>query len=1343
MADVEPDQKPKPKRGLRRRLVRVLVRLVGLVVVLGVLGGAFLHTRWGKELVRARVEAALGDKVDGTVTLATLDYGFLFDGIDLGGIAIRDRAGRDAVSVGAVHLDLDRGSLLGGAPVINTLDISGLVVTVVQTPDGRTNLASLAKPSGSVPPASIRVAALAVHGEGSLTQLDGTVLGLHDVVVTGSLTARPAAQELDALLTGLTAEVSIVRPGAATTTGQLAIGFARLGRHADGLELDVEKLVLGALSMEAVRGRIAIVDGRFAGAQALTLVGGHVDHTKLATELGRELLADDADLDATLAGPAKLLAVHGAVSTRHTRLTLDGTGDLSAPARPRYQLALVGAGTSADVISPGAALAVPPIETSVRLSIVGAGVTRADLEAAIGVEIGPTRVGAVALDGLTAKLRATRGALAIDELAAHGRGFDLGATAEVAADTELHARVTIAIRPAEALPMLTAAGIVLPRRLPPLAPFTLAVRAAGRIDGTVDIQLEPTRLAVAGGGVTIAGTARVTQKIVGDVAATIALHDLGLRALAGLAGKPPPPVDGTLSGHLAVARIGGARRATYDLAIALREPALAIAATGRSDGSTATTRATVTRSADHVLLATLTAVLPIDQRGLVPTRGWHVTVAVARRSLTELLALVPPAIRATLPPLALPAGDLALGADLAGTPARPRGTIDASLTATAPELGPELGPAHVELHAAVTPARGGGVTVATTGTIAADPIPEPLATIHGELALPALFTGRVLDPARVRAGLVIDEHLEVPERTLAGLPRVPAAVVALGGVIGGHVAVRGPPSALALDAQIGWRGYQTAGGGEGVTTLALTGTPARLALTVVHAGALTLTADLGHVGDRFTITARTAATDAPLLSLLPALPMFAGEMLRGAELGRLRTDLGGTFTIVRGPAGVVVVEEANLTGALAVSGGAFALPHASRRWHDIALELVGDPRGLRLGRLDVHETDAQVPDRTLHASGLLVLAKGKPQTASVVLTTRDWLALGSRSPLFSDAPTAAVDLDAHVTADLTAPVIAADVTVDHLELRNPDRRDRAHLPETSSIAGDVIFVDDPTAIGKLPGAPVAAEVGSPGEGGRAIDVHIHIPTPIHAIRAPLDITATGELSVTVRGGAVATRGDVKLLSGTLTTFGQPHALLDGHVRFTAAHPHGELELTFARPLPDWSTRDVARADRGQRIHLTGEPAKPIVALSGVANDTLPEVFSTYFAGHPQFLAPPGLPASATVEVPRGDQENVLAYLSLVLPQLLFLDRVSAWADAHESRGAYGRIRNAVAERYMASEHARVRGVARPTTPGRSTAEMQWDRLLVHDAQTLVGAGVRVGDRLGGGVGLFFEWASAE
>lgn len=50
-------------------------------------------------------------------------------------------------------------------------------------------------------------------------------------------------------------------------------------------------------------------------------------------------------------------------------------------------------------------------------------------------------------------------------------------------------------------------------------------------------------------------------------------------------------------------------------------------------------------------------------------------------------------------------------------------------------------------------------------------------------------------------------------------------------------------------------------------------------------------------------------------------------------------------------------------------------------------------------------------------------------------------------------------------------------------------------------------------------------------------------------------------------------------------------------------------------------------------------------------------------------------------------------------------------------------------------------LGRPTVPGRSTTELQLDRMFLHDTRKALGIGLRAGDRLGGGIGLVFDWSS--
>jgi len=239
--------------------------------------------------------------------------------------------------------------------------------------------------------------------------------------------------------------------------------------------------------------------------------------------------------------------------------------------------------------------------------------------------------------------------------------------------------------------------------------------------------------------------------------------------------------------------------------------------------------------------------------------------------------------------------------------------------------------------------------------------------------------------------------------------------------------------------------------------------------------------------------------------------------------------------------------------------------------------------------------------------------------------------------------------------------------------------------------------------------------------------------------------ARGEITVSVRDAGVETRGALTMERGTLTLFGHDHQLVDGSLSFTDDHPHGWLALTFERQLPPAVMRDLARtsAGGGARVSFAGSPAKPKVSLSGAANAALAEVMAMHNAGRAVYVTRPNVPASATVQAPRGDQLSVLTYMATNLPHLLVLDRISAWADPYHARDSYGHIENVEADAYAKDQRSRVRAVTRPPAPGRSSAELQYDRLLINNDRAALGVGVRAGSRGGGGVGVFLEWSSRD
>jgi hypothetical protein len=1293
-----------------RRVLRIVGKLLLGLVVLVVLGFVFIHTPWGKSVVRGFVESKLADKVTGKVTVGSIDYSLLFRSIELHDVEIRDGADRPAITVAVITADLDRGSLLHGAPVVDDLVVDGVSATIIQNADGTTNLTGLARPSSEPPPASIEIIKMSVRGAVHVTRADGTTIEVTDLALAGRIAAKPRVDALDVVLGKVSATATITKPGQPAKQIELAIAKTTLGRHDGAIDVDLAELSAGPLSIAAITGHVATANGALAGDQSLSITKARVDHDRLSRLLGSKALTDDVAVDVTVAGPPGKLAIQGAVEVRRSKLALTGTADMTAPARPRYDIALVGKGESRDVVST-TTLDAPDIQTDISIHAVGSGITRADLDAMVTLAVGPTHIGSIAVGQLTATAHANHGALALDQLDAHGLGFTIHGAGRMDADARVHGNVTVAGSPAEALSVLREAGIAVPIKVPPIPHLEIGVSADGFVDGKLALAIEPAKMAIAGGHVAIDGTASLDHRKLQTATTTIAVRAIDIDALVRLAGKPAPKVHGSISGKLVLTRTETTQHGAGTLTIALREPALTIVARTDADLEAATLHADLVHGGTKI--GTIAATLAHDNTGILPAKPWHLVVDVPARALSELAALAPHPL-----PIKVPDGEAQIHADIAGTPRAPTGTIDASVSGATDDT---FGVKHATVHADITSSPR-GIAIGVTSSVASEAIAGPLASIAATVQMPSPYRGGSLDLPRLTAGVTLSGKLDIPERELSTIPNAPD----LGGRVGGSITASGTPKAITIAGTLGWRGYPTAAGDTGATEIQLAGTPADLAVHVRRDG-IDVTSKLVRAGDRTTLTSHFTAAGVPVAQLLPAK---LASSLDGADPGLLDWNMDAAVAVIRGPDGVVV-EPPVVTGTLSIHHGAFAVPHTTRRWHDIDLEVAGDPAGVRLTKLELHE-DAH---RTVTARGLVSIDHLHPRRAELDLAIRNWLMLGKTSPLFGDAPTATVDLDAGIVADLTQPIVAIDATISKLAFINPDRQERGHQPEISEVSTDVIYVSPDQPAGKLPVSPAAEP-----HHRRPIDVRVHLPVPIHALRAPFDVMAHGDVSVAIRDDGVAIRGNVAMDSGTVFLFGRFHELVSGSLAFTDEHPKGWFHVVAERKLPPEVVRDSTRTS--ERLTLTGSPAAPAIALDGAAGATIPEVLSTYNAGHPIYVTGPDLPASSTVEMPRGDQMLILGFVSLALPHLLFLDSIEAWADPSEPRGAYGRIRDLEADRYFDHRSKRVRAVGRPTQPGRSTAELQLDQLWLNDDHACFGAGLRAGDRLGGGLGLFFEWSSA-
>jgi hypothetical protein len=1272
------------KKPLWRRIVRGFA--IGLAVLVGLLAlaVAFVHTPWGKELVRGQLEKQLAKSVDGSVRVGALDYGFMFGSLHVRDVEIRDREGRPAIALAVLDIALDRSSVLDGEPVLGALAVHGLRVAVTQHADGTTSLDTLFAKSGAREPLNrIVIEQLAVDGAIEVVTPTGERISIRELDVRGRLDARPVAQQLELVLAPLSARVVI-----AGKDVPVRIASSTVKRDRERLEVHVASLGAGPLALEELRGQLGLGPAGLTGEQNASVKALRIDHQALAKLAGKPVLAHDVAVDATLHGPLEQLVASGTLHAGTARATLTGSANLAA-ARPMYTASLVGEGLGTELFPQPPET--PRLTGAVHLHLAGNGVTPGDAEARL-------------------------------ELGVRALGSELTATATLARDQTVQGAVVFNATPREVLARLREANIPLPpdveklsARMPP--EVKLAATASGRIDGGLALTLAPTTLAVAGGAVELEGQATVDAGVLRAGTAKVSLRKLDLSALAALAGKPPS-ARGSLTGTIAMQHDGASPRADYQLAVSLANPRIQIAAHGQLDRSSLRARARL--ASGTLALGTVAATLPLGERNgtlaVEPTGRWRVVVDLPRRALAELSMLVPPALRAQLPP-----GEVALHADIAGTPQRPSGRFTASF-ADGDKRG-EVGGTFQ------TTATGTSLTTHTTLDIAH----ERVAVVDANLAIPS----GTLDAASIKRSARVDATIDVPARSFASLATLAPDLAKLapldaqlGGTLGGTLRVTGSAGAPALDGTLAWRDYRTAAGALATTTVQLTGTPAQLDAKLVHADAVVVRARVDRSDPaRVTVTASARANTVPLTAVVPAI---VAEQLGAADPGRLDSDLEGRF-VLRTAGGATTIDDVAVTGGLALAGGSLRLPGSERRYHDLGLVVNARPTGLALAAR-ASESDLERRDRQLRAEGTLAFANHRPSELALSIVANKWLVFGGTMGTAA-GPQATIDADVQIAAYFATPVPTVDATIRSLTFDAPDRGD---LPlQHKLVFDDVIFVEPGAHAGVFPVAP--APVATP-SANRPMKIAVHIPSPIKVIQGPLEMQPRGDLVVDVRPDGVTTDGTLAIERGAMSFFGNRFDLASGRIELSKQHPAGHMAMVFERQLPDATVRGISRTTGNKaRISIAGPFSDVKVAFSGATNVEFTDVVAVNNVGHARTVTHPGLPVSSTAQVPRGVPLLMTAFFAMLAPKLLFLDRIAAWSDPADGR--HDKIQRVEAERALAGERYRVRGVMRPMVPGRSGAELQLDRVLIHDDRKAAGIGVRAGDRGGGGVGVFFEWSS--
>lgn len=661
---------------------------------------------------------------------------------------------------------------------------------------------------------------------------------------------------------------------------------------------------------------------------------------------------------------------------------------------------------------------------------------------------------------------------------------------------------------------------------------------------------------------------------------------------------------------------------------------------------------------------------------------------------------------------------------------------------------------------------------ATTLDVDVDAAGGRLLDVGGAIGL----AGRGLITAlreRRRPDPTLDLDVDVTGRPVASLAPIRPQLAGVPGTLGGHLDVGGRLSRPTVVGAIGVGGLTAAAGNPTGAGLRLDVDDGRLAAAVtageggergegpVRARIELRRDDLAKLGTDeepgpgAPLEVHVEAADVPLARLVPA----AVSTDRGVRpAGTLASSLALRGVLRREGGGLRLAGEPS--GRLDVKDGTFELPLARRTFRGVSLGLAASKDAVVLERLHAEESDVQKARRTIDVTGRVGLVGLRPHAAQASVTARDWLLFG-KSLGRADAPRGSLTLDARIDGELGGARRRVDVDVTRLELLVPDRFEKAHQPEDVHV-GDVFFVGEPGVVpGKLPvpesvrlraeaaAAPpgTAAEeaLHTPPTEGPGTDIHIAVRKGARVFQSPIDLSPEGAIHVALGPAGRVVRGRLDMRGGELSLGGWMHPLEKGSLVFDEAHPRGNIDLWFARPLSPPKLRDVSKASGGEgvRIHMVGpiDDRKTVISGAGTPG-ALYDLLAMHNAGQPRFVTQPDLPETGGVEFPQLDDVLILSFLAVNLPHLLFLDRAAAWSDPYDdTTGRYGRVDNAELERTRGA--LRLRGRGRPEGVGRSEAEVGVD-LMFHESPTFqAGTGITAGSRLGGGPGLFLEWSSED
>ncbi|MEO8703322.1 MAG: translocation/assembly module TamB domain-containing protein [Kofleriaceae bacterium] len=180
---------------------RIVLGFLAVMVIAVAMAMIFIHTDYGRDVVRAKVQAQLEDTFTGGATIGKIE-GSPFGELVIRDLVINGPDGKPAITIGRARFELGLTGLVSQRAKITGLHAQDVEVDLRRDADGSLQIARLMKP-GPKSQWVVDLTSLAIErAHVAIAMADGTTQHLDDIAIKGSAQLHPDTTDATIALTG-------------------------------------------------------------------------------------------------------------------------------------------------------------------------------------------------------------------------------------------------------------------------------------------------------------------------------------------------------------------------------------------------------------------------------------------------------------------------------------------------------------------------------------------------------------------------------------------------------------------------------------------------------------------------------------------------------------------------------------------------------------------------------------------------------------------------------------------------------------------------------------------------------------------------------------------------------------------------------------------------------------------------------------------------------------------------------------------------------------------------------------------------------------------------------------